>query len=38
MANAFLTGAFVGAAFGAVLALAGLHLWQAIIRAKAGSL
>lgn len=37
MANGFLIGA-IGGVFGAVLALAGLHLWQAIIRAKAGSL
>jgi len=38
MANAFLTGAIVGAVFGAVLALAGLHLWQAIIRTNAWGL
>lgn len=38
MADPFLTGMIVGAAFGTVLALAGLHLWQATIRTKAGGL
>ncbi len=38
MAETFLCGAVVGSAFGTIVALAGLHLWQATIRTKAGGL
>lgn len=38
MAETFLCCALVGCAFGVIMALAGLHLWQAAIRTKAGGL